>query len=101
MTAFRTVLRMSGILALLVSLGPLARSAEDLGPPVGTTAPDIGTRLDQLGKPHHRSHGTQWPHSLLLPIGRLVPLLSGPAHRCEHRRRRDREARLSPGRALL
>src|SRR5580692_658982 len=52
MTAFRTVLRMSGILALLVFLGPLARSAEDLGPPVGTTAPDIGTRLDQLGKPH-------------------------------------------------
>src|SRR5258708_40145869 len=52
MTAFRTVLRLSGILALLVFLGPLARSAEDLGPPVGTTGPDIGTRLDQLGKPH-------------------------------------------------
>jgi peroxiredoxin len=52
MTAFRTVLRLSGILALLVFLGPLARSAEDLGPPVGTTAPDIGTRLDQIGKPH-------------------------------------------------
>src|SRR5258708_38439880 len=52
MTAFRTVLRLSGILALLVFLGPLARSSEDLGPPVGTTAPDIGTRLDQLGTPH-------------------------------------------------
>src|SRR5580704_1815468 len=52
MTAFRMVLRLSGILALLVFLGPLARSAEELGPPVGTTAPDIGTRLDQLGKPH-------------------------------------------------
>jgi hypothetical protein len=43
MTAFRTVLRLSAILALLVFLGPLARSAEDLGPPVGTTAPDIST----------------------------------------------------------
>jgi peroxiredoxin len=52
MTAFRTVLRLSGVLALLVLLGPLARSAEELGPTVGTTAPDIGTRLDQLGKPH-------------------------------------------------
>src|SRR5260370_4332552 len=56
MTAFRTVLRLSGILALLVFLGPLARSPEDLGPPVGTTAPDIGTRLDQLGKPHRLPH---------------------------------------------
>jgi peroxiredoxin len=27
-----------------------ARSADDLGPPVGTKAPDIGTRLDQDGK---------------------------------------------------
>jgi peroxiredoxin len=52
MTAFRTVLRLSGILASLVLLGPLARSAQDLGPPVGTTAPDIGPRLDQIGKPH-------------------------------------------------
>jgi peroxiredoxin len=25
--------------------------ADDLGPPVGTKAPDIGTRLDQTGKP--------------------------------------------------
>jgi peroxiredoxin len=48
MTAFRTVL----FLSLLMFVGPLARSAEDLGPPVGTPAPDIGTRLDQLGKPH-------------------------------------------------
>ncbi len=52
MTAFQAVLRLTGVLALLLQLGPLARSAEDLGPPVGTTAPDIGTRLDQLGKPH-------------------------------------------------
>ena len=47
----RTVLRLSGVLALLMLFGPLA-AAEDLGPAVGTTAPDIGTRLDQLGKPH-------------------------------------------------
>jgi peroxiredoxin len=26
-------------------------SAQDLGPPVGSKAPDIGTRLDQTGKP--------------------------------------------------
>jgi len=26
-------------------------SAQDLGPPVGVAAPDIGTRLDQTGKP--------------------------------------------------
>jgi peroxiredoxin len=52
MQKLRTILRLTGVFALLVFLGPLARSAEDLGPPVGTTAPDIGTRLDQLGKPH-------------------------------------------------
>jgi peroxiredoxin len=43
-----------GLLALaLVAVAPVssARSAEDLGPPVGTRAPDIGTRLDQDGKP--------------------------------------------------
>ena len=65
MTAFRMVLRLSGILALLVFLGPLARSAEELGPPVGTTAPDIGTRLDQLGKPH-RLPDLMGPNGLVL-----------------------------------
>ena len=48
---FRTVLRLSSVVALLMLVGPLAAS-EDLGPAVGTVAPDIGTRLDQLGKPH-------------------------------------------------
>jgi peroxiredoxin len=65
MTAFRMVLRLSGIFALLVFLGPLARSAEELGPPVGTTAPDIGTRLDQLGKPH-RLPDLMGPNGLVL-----------------------------------
>jgi peroxiredoxin len=39
---------------LVLAGGPLtvAAAAEDLGPPVGTIAPDIGTRLDQTGKPH-------------------------------------------------
>ena len=52
MMTFRTVLRLVGVLSVLALLGPLANSAEDLGPAIGTTAPDIGTRLDQLGKPH-------------------------------------------------
>ena len=48
---FRTVLRLGGVVALLLLVGPLA-AAEDLGPAIGTVAPDIGIRLDQLGKPH-------------------------------------------------
>src|SRR6516162_5518758 len=52
MMTFRTVLRLVGVLSVLALLGPLANSAEHLGPAIGTTAPDIGTRLDQLGKPH-------------------------------------------------
>jgi peroxiredoxin len=49
--------RMAGILTLLaLAAAPLQRVSawadEDLGPAVGTTAPDIGTRLDQTGKPH-------------------------------------------------
>jgi peroxiredoxin len=52
MASFRMVLRLTSLLVLLVALVPLARSAEDLGPAVGTKAPDIGTRLDQLSKPH-------------------------------------------------
>jgi peroxiredoxin len=52
MTAFRTVLPLVGVLSVLTLLGPLANSAEDLGPAIGTPAPDIGTPLDQLGKPH-------------------------------------------------
>jgi peroxiredoxin len=52
MTGFRTVLRLAGALALLALLSLLAHSTEDLGPAIGTKAPDIGTRLDQVGKPH-------------------------------------------------
>lgn len=52
MTIFRTALRLACILPLLALLVPLANSAEDLGPAIGTTAPDIGTSIDQLGKPH-------------------------------------------------
>ena len=51
MASFRTVLRLASLFALLVFFSPLASSAEDLGPAIGTKAPDIGTRLDQLGKP--------------------------------------------------
>jgi peroxiredoxin len=42
----------TSIVALLLGgFFALAASAEDLGPPAGTKAPDIGTRLDQNGKP--------------------------------------------------
>ena len=49
--------RIASVLALLaLAAGPLqhisAWAEEDLGPAVGTMAPDIGTRLDQTGKPH-------------------------------------------------
>jgi peroxiredoxin len=45
---------LSGALLLMVVLGgslSVTLSAEDLGPPVGSKAPDIGTRLDQTGRP--------------------------------------------------
>jgi peroxiredoxin len=38
-------------LVLAGGLVAVAALADDLGPPVGTKAPDIGTRLDQTGKP--------------------------------------------------
>ena len=41
----------SALLLLLAGVLSVAASAEDLGPPVGTKAPDIGTRLDQTSKP--------------------------------------------------
>jgi peroxiredoxin len=55
MTQFQTVPRVAWILVLLVVVGasvPGSTLAEDLGPAIGTKAPDIGTRLDQIGKPH-------------------------------------------------
>jgi len=55
MASFRTVLRLTAILAAVVFFGPSAGFAEDLGPAIGTKAPDIGTRLDQSGKPHQLS----------------------------------------------
>jgi hypothetical protein len=51
MAAVRTIPRLAGILAALLFFLSPASSAEDLGPAIGTTAPDIGIRLDQLGKP--------------------------------------------------
>jgi peroxiredoxin len=55
MPLLRTVLRMAAILASVVFFGSAASFAEDLGPAVGTKAPDIGTRLDQSGKPRQLS----------------------------------------------
>jgi peroxiredoxin len=54
MTSLRTVLRLTAILASVAFFGA-ASFAEDLGPAVGTKAPDIGTRLDQSGKPRQLS----------------------------------------------
>ena len=39
------------LMAFVGGFATVAASAEDLGPPVGVTAPDIGTRLDQTGMP--------------------------------------------------
>jgi peroxiredoxin len=55
MTSFRTVLRLSAILASVLFFGANTGFAEDLGPAIGTKAPDIGTRLDQFGKPRQLS----------------------------------------------
>ncbi len=47
--------RMAWVFVLTVLItggGCFQASAEDLGPPVGSAAPDIGSRLDQTGKPH-------------------------------------------------
>lgn len=56
MTRFQTMPRVAAILASMVLVGAMlhvsAWAEEDLGPAIGTTAPDIGTRLDQTGKPH-------------------------------------------------
>ena len=46
--------RVACALAFMVLVGGpivVTASAEDLGPPIGSKAPDIGTRLDQTGKP--------------------------------------------------
>jgi peroxiredoxin len=51
---FYSTRRMVLILASMVLIGgmlPTMALAEDLGPPVGIKAPDIGTRLDQTGRP--------------------------------------------------
>jgi peroxiredoxin len=52
--AIQSVRRMAGVLAaaiLVAGITAVAASAEDLGPPVATKAPDIGARLDQNGEP--------------------------------------------------
>jgi len=49
---FRSAGRVTWVLTLMVLMSfSVTASAEDLGPPIGTKAPDIGTRLDQTGKP--------------------------------------------------
>jgi peroxiredoxin len=55
---FQSGKRIARVAALIVLIGGaldatlgVTASAEDLGPPVGAKAPDIGTRLDQTAKP--------------------------------------------------
>ena len=55
MTLFQTALRLTAILASVVFFGATTSFAEDLGPAIGTKAPDIGIRLDQTGKPRQLS----------------------------------------------
>jgi peroxiredoxin len=47
----RRVVSVAVFAALIFTAFAVSASAEDLGPPVATKAPDIGTRLDQTGKP--------------------------------------------------
>src|SRR5215471_20089563 len=52
--AVQTVRRIATVVAfaaLISATLSVSASAEDLGPPVATKAPDIGNRLDQTGKP--------------------------------------------------
>src|SRR5258707_5355362 len=42
--------RVFALAVLLAGIAATAAQADDLGPPVGTTAPGIGTPLDQTGK---------------------------------------------------
>jgi peroxiredoxin len=55
MTSFRKLPRLTAILVSIALFGATTGFAEDLGPAIGTKAPDIGTRLDQSGKPHQLS----------------------------------------------
>jgi peroxiredoxin len=50
---FRSMRLLAWAVALVLAggLAAVTALADDLGPPVGTKAPDIGTRLDQTGKP--------------------------------------------------
>ena len=52
--ALQSVRRIATVIAfaaLIFGTRAPSASAEDLGPPVATKAPDIGTRLDETGKP--------------------------------------------------
>ena len=55
MISFGKLLRVTAIAAAVAFFGAATGFAEDLGPAIGTKAPDIGTRLDQSGKPHELS----------------------------------------------
>ncbi len=53
-SGFVSAARLAWAVGLMFVLGGMLASlssAEELGPPVGIKAPDIGTRLDQTGKP--------------------------------------------------
>ena len=45
------LIRRTAVAILFLGLMMQAAAAEDLGPAIGTNAPDIGTPLDQSGRP--------------------------------------------------
>lgn len=49
--AVRALARIVGLLMVVAAPFAVGAAAEDLGPPVGSKAPDIGARPDQTGKP--------------------------------------------------
>ncbi len=52
--SFRSVLRVAGYFGWIAVIGALfagAALADELGPPIGVKAPDLGVRPDQTGKP--------------------------------------------------
>jgi len=55
MTSVRSFMRLAAILVAVLVFGVATSFAEDFGPAIGTKAPDIGTRLDQSGKPRQMS----------------------------------------------
>ena len=86
---FRLVPLLAWTVAVVLVSGLIAVTAfaDDLGPPVGTKAPDIGTRSDRQAAGACRPHGQERPRPAVLSLRRLVPLLQSAVDRRERWRR--------------